>query len=105
MLSLALYTANPDSEFCIDQLVQESSQFNLAIKGTPDSPAVDLFPSLKRLNPDVVLLDLTAWDSPTRENVRRRGRLRAASFRHPTCARWSSALLASWDACNRRNSE
>ena len=63
MLSLALYTANPDSEFCIEQLVQESSQFNLVTKGTPDSPAADLFQSLKRHDPDVVLLDLTGWDS------------------------------------------
>jgi MinD-like ATPase involved in chromosome partitioning or flagellar assembly len=63
MLSLALYTANPDSEFCIEQLVQESSQFNLVTKGTPDSPAADLFQSLKRHDPDVVLLDLTEWDS------------------------------------------
>ena len=63
MLSLALYTANPDSEFCIEQLVQESSQFNLVTRGTPDSPAADLFQSLKRHDPDVVLLDLTGWDS------------------------------------------
>ena len=39
MLSLALYTENPDSEFCIEQLVQESSQYNLVIKSRPDSPA------------------------------------------------------------------
>ncbi len=67
MLSLALYTENPDSEFCIEQLVQESSQYNLAIKGRQDSPAVDLFQSLKRLNPDVVLLDLTGWKRPNSE--------------------------------------
>jgi len=63
MLSLALYTANPDSEFCIEQLVQESSQFHLVIKSTPDLPAADLFQSLKRHDPDVVLLDLAEWDS------------------------------------------
>ena len=60
MLSLALYTANPDSEFCIEQLVQES---HLVIKSTPDLPAADLFQSLKRHDPDVVLLDLAEWDS------------------------------------------
>jgi pilus assembly protein CpaE len=95
MLSLALYTANPDSEFCIDQLVEESGQFNLVIKGTPDSPAADLFPSLKRHDPDVVLLDLTAWDSGGHDPVG------AAAL-----ARWLQAsdlravvigFLASWD--------
>ena len=63
MLSLALYTANPDSEFCIEQLVQESSQFNLVIKSSPQPPAADLFQSLKRHDPDVILLDLSEWDS------------------------------------------
>jgi pilus assembly protein CpaE len=67
MLSLALYTENPDSEFCIEQLVQESSQYNLVIKSRPDSPAADLFQSLKRLDPDVVLLDLTEWSRPDSE--------------------------------------
>jgi pilus assembly protein CpaE len=64
MLSLALYTENSDSEFCIEQLVQESNQCHLVIKSRPDSPAADLFQSLKRLNPDVVLLDLTEWNRP-----------------------------------------
>ena len=64
MLSVALYTENPDSEFCIEQLVHESNQYNLAIKGRPDLPAGDLFPALKRLDPDVVLLDLTEWGRP-----------------------------------------
>ncbi len=63
MLSLALYTSNPDNEFCIEQLVRECGQFSLVIKNTPTSPAADLFPSLKRHDPDVVLLDLTEWDS------------------------------------------
>jgi pilus assembly protein CpaE len=67
MLSVALYTENPDSEFCIEQLVNESSQFNLVIKSTPNSPAADLFQSLKRLDPDVVLLDLTEWSRPDSE--------------------------------------
>jgi pilus assembly protein CpaE len=61
MLSLALYTANPDSEFCIEQLVQESSQFNLVLKSTPNAPAADLLPPVKRSDPDVILLDLTEW--------------------------------------------
>ena len=63
MLSVALYTANPDAEFCIEELAQESGQFNLVIKGTPKRPAADLFQSLKRYDPDMVLLDLTEWDS------------------------------------------
>ncbi len=67
MLSVALYTENPDNEFCIEQLVHESNQYNLAIKGRPDLPAGDLFPALKRLDPDVVLLDLTEWGRPTSE--------------------------------------
>lgn len=64
MLNLALYTGNPDSEFCIEQLVEESREYKLVIKSRPDSPAPDLFQSLKRLNPDVVLLDLTEWSAP-----------------------------------------
>jgi pilus assembly protein CpaE len=61
MLSLALYTTNPDSEFCIEQLVQESGQFTLVIKNTPNPPAADLYQSLKRYDPDVILLDLTEF--------------------------------------------
>src|SRR5258706_15903967 len=63
MLSLALYTANPDAGHCIDQLVQESGQFSLVIKSAPSTRAADLFQSLKRHDPDVILLDLSAWDS------------------------------------------
>src|ERR1700735_2622395 len=80
MLSLALYTENPDSEFCIEQLVQESSQYNLVIKSRPDSPAPDLFQSLKRLNPDVVLLDLTEWSSAHSEETDSGGPAALASF-------------------------
>ena len=68
MLSLALYTENSDSEFCIEQLVEESGQCNLVIKSRPDSRAADLFQSLKRLNPDVVLLDLTEWNRAESED-------------------------------------
>jgi pilus assembly protein CpaE len=63
MLSLALYTANPDNEFCIEQLAQESGQFNLVIKNTPNLLATDLYQPLKRHDPDVILLDLTEWDA------------------------------------------
>jgi pilus assembly protein CpaE len=99
MLSLALYTANPDSEFCIDQLVQESSQFNLVIKGAPDSPAADLFQSLKRHDPDVVLLDLTQWpigDPPGNDfcNAAALARLIQASDLRAVVI----GFLASWDA-------
>ncbi|MEO8049513.1 MAG: hypothetical protein ABI833_03785 [Acidobacteriota bacterium] len=80
MLSLALYTANPDSEFCIEQLVQESVQFHLAIKGTPDSPAANLFQALKRCDPDVILLDLTDWNSDDPNGTDPRGAAALARY-------------------------
>jgi pilus assembly protein CpaE len=61
MLSLALYTADSDSEFCIEQIAHESNQFNIVIKSSPNAPAADLFQALKRSDPDVILLDLTDW--------------------------------------------
>ncbi len=80
MLSLALYTANPDSEFCIEQLVQESIQFHLAIKSTPDTPAANLFQDLKRYDPDVILLDLTDWSSDDPDGANRGGAAALARY-------------------------
>jgi len=63
MLSLALFTGNADSEFCIEQLAQESSQFNLVLKSPLSRRPAELFQELKRYDPDVILLDLSVWDS------------------------------------------
>jgi pilus assembly protein CpaE len=66
MLSLALYTPDSDSAYVIDQLVAESHQFNLVIAETPIPPAGDLIPSLKRFDPEVILLDLSSWNERDR---------------------------------------
>ena len=42
MLSLALFTPDPDTAYVIDQLVAESNQFNLVITETPIPPAAEL---------------------------------------------------------------
>ncbi|MDP8989566.1 MAG: hypothetical protein M3N41_05725 [Acidobacteriota bacterium] len=66
MLSLALFTPDPDAAYVIDQLVAESNQFNLVLTETPIPPAGDLIPSLKRFDPEVILLDLSNWNDRDR---------------------------------------
>ena len=62
MLSLALFTSNPDTAYCIEQLAQESNPFNLVITGTPIPSILEVFQSLKRFDPEVILLDLSEWN-------------------------------------------
>ena len=66
MLSLALFTPDPDTAYVIDQLVAESNQFHLVSTETPIPPAGDLMPSLKRFDPEVILLDLSNWNDRDR---------------------------------------
>jgi len=62
MLSLALFTPDPDTAYVIDQLVAESSQFDIVIAETPIPPPSELIAPLKRLDPEVILLDLSQWN-------------------------------------------
>ena len=62
MLSLALFTPDPDTAYVIDQLVAESNQFKLVITETPIPPAGEIIAPLKRFDPEVILLDLRSWN-------------------------------------------
>jgi len=64
MLSLALFTSNPDTGYIVEQIAQEAGQFDLVIKGEPVPPSGELFQSLNRLDPEVILLDLADWHNP-----------------------------------------
>jgi len=66
MLSLALFTPDPDTAYVIDQLVAESAQFNIVITETPIPPAGELIAPLKRFDPEVILLDLSGWNDRDR---------------------------------------
>jgi len=66
MLSLALFTPDPDTAYVIDQLVAESNQFNIVIAETPIPPPGELIVPLKRLDPEVILLDLSNWNDRDR---------------------------------------
>src|SRR5665213_227337 len=66
MLSLALFTPDADTAYVIDQLATESRQFNVVMKETPIPPVDDLLPSLKRFDPEVILLDVGEWNDRDR---------------------------------------
>ena len=63
MLSLALFTSNPDTAYIVEEIAQETEQFNLVIKSTPLPPAAEVFQFLKRFDPEVILLDLAEWNN------------------------------------------
>nr|MDP9115522.1 hypothetical protein [Acidobacteriota bacterium] len=66
MLSLALFTPDPDTAYIVGQLAAESNQFEAVITETPIPPAANLIPSLKRFDPEVILLDLSNWNDRDR---------------------------------------
>ena len=69
MLSVALFTSDADSAYCIDQLIEESNQFSLVIRGTPIPSVTELFQALKRFDPEVILLDLSEWNTSEKDDV------------------------------------
>jgi hypothetical protein len=42
MLSLALFTPNADTAYCVEQMAEESRQFNLVINESPIPPVAEL---------------------------------------------------------------
>jgi len=66
MLSLALFTPDADAAYVIDQLAAESNQFNMVITETPIPPVEALITSLRRFDPEVILLDVSAWSEHDR---------------------------------------
>jgi Flp pilus assembly CpaE family ATPase len=66
MLSLALFTPNADTAYCVEQVAVESNQFTLVVTESPIPPVAALFSTLKRFDPEVILLDLSDWDDRDR---------------------------------------
>jgi len=66
MLSLALFTPDPDTAYVIDHWSPNPNQFNIVIAETPIPPPGELIVPLKRLDPEVILLDLSNWNDRDR---------------------------------------
>jgi pilus assembly protein CpaE len=63
MLGLAILTSNPLAAGGIEQLARESNVFKLVFRATPIPAIPEVIRGLRTHDPDIVLLDLTDWDS------------------------------------------
>jgi MinD-like ATPase involved in chromosome partitioning or flagellar assembly len=62
LLTVALLTQNPIAADAIEQLLHESTAFDMVYRASPIPSANDVLRALRSLDPEILLLDIGEWD-------------------------------------------